>query len=70
MKKNPAVFALIALTVAAFLVQGASGDAFELQFALQPLQAASDGHSYFRIWQIVTYAFLPRGCSMPTARTS
>jgi membrane associated rhomboid family serine protease len=58
MKKNPAVFALIAVTVAAFLVQGASGDAFELQFALQPLQAASDGHSYFRIWQIVTYAFL------------
>jgi membrane associated rhomboid family serine protease len=58
MMKNPAVFALIAVTVAAFLVQGASGDAFELQFALQPLQAASDGHSYFRVWQIVTYAFL------------
>jgi membrane associated rhomboid family serine protease len=58
MTKNPAVFALIAVTVAAFLVQGASGDAFELLFALWPLQAVSDGHSYFRVWQIVTYAFL------------
>jgi membrane associated rhomboid family serine protease len=58
MTKNPAVFALIAITVAAFLVQGASGDAFELLFALWPLQAVSDGHSYFRVWQIVTYAFL------------
>jgi membrane associated rhomboid family serine protease len=58
MTKNPAVFALIAVTVAAFLVQGASGDAFELLFALWPLQAASDGHVYFRAWQIVTYAFL------------
>jgi membrane associated rhomboid family serine protease len=58
MTKNPAVFVLIAATVAAFLVQGASGDAFELLFALWPLQAVSDGHSYFRVWQIVTYAFL------------
>jgi membrane associated rhomboid family serine protease len=58
MKKNPAVFALIAVTVAAFLVQAASGDAFELLFALWPLQAVSDGHSYFHVWQIVTYAFL------------
>jgi membrane associated rhomboid family serine protease len=58
MTKNPAVFALIAVTVAAFLVQGASGDAFELLFALWPLQAVSDGHSYFHVWQIVTYAFL------------
>jgi membrane associated rhomboid family serine protease len=58
MTKNPAVFALIAVTVAAFLVQGVSGDAFELLFALWPLQAVSDGHSYFRVWQIVTYAFL------------
>ena len=58
MRKNPAVFALIAVTVAAFLVQGASGDAFELLFALWPLQAVSDGHSYFHGWQIVTYAFL------------
>jgi membrane associated rhomboid family serine protease len=58
MTKNPAVFALIAVTVAAFLVQGASGDAFEVLFALWPLQAASDGHFYFHAWQIVTYAFL------------
>ncbi len=58
MTKNPAVFVLIAVTVAAFLVQGASGDAFEILFALWPLQAASDGHSYFHVWQIVTYAFL------------
>jgi membrane associated rhomboid family serine protease len=58
MTKNPAVFVLIAVTVAAFLVQGASGDAFELLFALWPLQAASDGHSYFHVWQLVTYAFL------------
>jgi membrane associated rhomboid family serine protease len=58
MKKNPAVFALIAVTVAAFLVQNAAGDTFELLFALWPLQAASDGHSYFHVWQIVTYAFL------------
>jgi membrane associated rhomboid family serine protease len=58
MTKNPAVFVLIAVTVAAFLVQSASGDAFELLFALWPLQAVSDGHSYFHVWQIVTYAFL------------
>ena len=58
MTKNPAVFVLIAVTVAAFLVQGASGDAFELLFALWPLQAVSDGHSDFHLWQIVTYAFL------------
>jgi membrane associated rhomboid family serine protease len=58
MTKNPAVFVLIAVTVAAFLVQGASGDAFETLFALQPLQAVSDGHSDFHVWQIVTYAFL------------
>lgn len=58
MTKNPAVVVLIAVTVAAYLVQGASGDAFELLFALWPLQAASDGHSYFHVWQIVTYAFL------------
>ncbi len=58
MTKNPAVVVLIAVTVAAYLVQAASGDAFELLFALWPLQAASDGHSYFHVWQIVTYAFL------------
>jgi membrane associated rhomboid family serine protease len=58
MTKNPAVFALIAATVAAYLVQGASGDNFELVFALWPLQAASDGQVHFHVWQIVTYAFL------------
>jgi membrane associated rhomboid family serine protease len=58
MTKSPAVFVLIAVTVVAYLVQGASGDTFELLFALWPLQAMSDGHSYFHVWQIVTYAFL------------
>ena len=58
MTKNPAVFVLIVATVAAFLLQGASGDSFELLFALWPLQAVSDGHSYFHVWQLVTYAFL------------
>jgi membrane associated rhomboid family serine protease len=58
MTKTPAVFALIAVTVVAYLVQIASGDAFELLFALWPLQPMSDGHSHFHVWQIVTYAFL------------
>jgi membrane associated rhomboid family serine protease len=58
MTKNPAVFALIAVTVAAFLVQNVFGVAFEALFALWPLQPMSDGHSHFHVWQLVTYAFL------------
>jgi membrane associated rhomboid family serine protease len=58
MTKNPAVFALISATVAAYLVQRASGGPFELAFELWPLQPAADGRSYFHVWQIVTYAFL------------
>ena len=57
MTKNPAVFVLIAVTVAAFLVQDAAGDAFEFLFALWPLQAI-DGKVYFQPWQIISYAFL------------
>lgn len=55
--KISAVKSLIAANVAAYLIQLASGDAFEDLFALWPLNSGGD-QSYFHVWQIVTYAFL------------
>lgn len=55
--KISAVKALIAANVAVFVLQSASNGAMEELFALWPLQPV-DGHSYFHVWQIVTYAFL------------
>jgi membrane associated rhomboid family serine protease len=55
--KISAVNSLIAANVAMFVLQSASNGAMEDLFALWPLQPV-DGHSYFHVWQIVTYAFL------------
>jgi membrane associated rhomboid family serine protease len=52
-----AVKSLVAANVVVFALQGLSGDALEVLFALWPLQPI-EGHTYFHLWQIVTYAFL------------
>jgi len=52
-----AVKILIAANVAVYLLQAVSGDSIELSFALWPLQPL-DGTVYFRVWQVVSYAFL------------
>lgn len=51
-----AVKSLIAANVAMFILQSLSNGAVDL-LALWPLQPL-DGRVYFRLWQIVTYAFL------------
>lgn len=56
MKKSAVLF-LIAANVAVFALQILSRGAVEVPLALWPLQPI-DGESYFRLWQIVTYAFL------------
>ena len=55
--KMTAVKILIAVNVVVYLLQGQFQPQFEYLFGLWPLQAI-DGHVYFHIWQIVTYAFL------------
>jgi membrane associated rhomboid family serine protease len=55
--KKSAVLYLIAANVAVFALQILSRGAIEVPLALWPLQPI-DGESYFRLWQIVTYAFL------------
>jgi membrane associated rhomboid family serine protease len=55
--KKSAVFFLIAANVAVFALQNLSRGAIEVPLALWPLQPI-DGESYFRFWQIITYAFL------------
>jgi membrane associated rhomboid family serine protease len=55
--KFTAVKSLIAANVIVFVLQGLSKGALDGLFALWPLQPV-DGESYFRIWQIITYAFL------------
>jgi len=40
-----------------FLQQSSSGDSFDELFALWPLTPV-DGQVYFKVWQIITYAFL------------
>src|SRR5579859_1892639 len=60
--KNAAVIGLIVANVAAYFIEvgsgGARADAFQLAYALWPLQPALDGRVHFHLWQIVTYAFL------------
>jgi membrane associated rhomboid family serine protease len=56
-KNARAVKCLIAANVAVFLLQSVSRGALDVPLALWPLQPI-DGYSYFRPWQIVTYAFL------------
>jgi membrane associated rhomboid family serine protease len=55
--KPTAVRTLIIANVVAYLCQHLFGDPFELLFALWPLQPL-EGQHLFRVWQIVTYAFL------------
>ncbi len=55
--KVSAVKSLIAANVVVFLLQGASKGTMEDLFALWPVQPI-EGHSYFHVWQIITYAFL------------
>jgi membrane associated rhomboid family serine protease len=55
--KFSAVKVLIAANVLLFGLQLALRGALEVPLALWPLQPI-DGESYFRVWQIVTYAFL------------
>jgi membrane associated rhomboid family serine protease len=53
-----AVKILIAANVAMYLLQSlSSGGSLEDLLALWPLTLI-DGHMYFRVWQVVTYAFL------------
>ena len=58
--KVTAVKVLIGLNVAAFLLQGSAPGLFDLYFALRPLQP-EDGVVLFRLWQVITYAFLHDG---------
>src|SRR3979490_3444039 len=55
--KISAVKVLVGANVLVFLLQSMSQGALDMPFALWPLQPI-DGQSYFRFWQIVTYAFL------------
>jgi membrane associated rhomboid family serine protease len=55
--KISAVKLLVAANVLVFVVQSMSNGALDVPFALWPLQPI-DGVSYFRPWQIITYAFL------------
>ena len=55
--KITAVKSLIAANVLVFALQSMSKGALDGLFALWPLQPL-DGVSYFRPWQIITYAFL------------
>ena len=55
--KISAVKILIAANVLVFGLQSLSNGALDELFALWPLQPI-DGVSYFRFWQIITYAFL------------
>jgi len=55
--KLSAVKILIVANVLVFALQLLSPDVMRLLFALWPLQPI-DGHSYFQLWQIITYGFL------------
>jgi len=55
--KISAVKVLVGANVLVFFLQSLSKGALDELFALWPLQSI-DGQSYFRFWQIVTYAFL------------
>ncbi len=57
MKNARAVKILIAANVAMFVLQLLTGDRLEYALGLWPL-APLQGHVYFHVWQIVTYAFL------------
>jgi membrane associated rhomboid family serine protease len=55
--KFTAVIILVAANVLVYLLQGMSNGLIEQYFALWPLQPI-EGHVYFHVWQIITYAFL------------
>jgi membrane associated rhomboid family serine protease len=56
-KNIPAVKCLVAANVAMFVLQLLTHGALDGPLALWPLRPV-DGQSLFRVWQIVTYAFL------------
>ncbi len=55
-----AVKILIGLNVVVFVLQGLSPEWFAYYFALRPLQP-EDGVVGFRVWQLISYAFLHGG---------
>ena len=57
--KSTATAVLIGINVAVFLLLPPQSMAFQM-LSLQPL-VAQDGVVYFRLWQLVTYAFLHGG---------
>ncbi len=58
--KISAVLILIAANILVFLLQGPPGGPLEDLLALWPLQPI-DGQVHFRVWQIISYAFLHGG---------
>lgn len=56
--RGSAVKGLITANVIVFLLEYLAGPLMLGLFALWPLQPEPDGHSYFHLWQLVTYAFL------------
>ncbi|MGA2188105.1 MAG: rhomboid family intramembrane serine protease [Steroidobacteraceae bacterium] len=57
MKNARAVISLIAANVVMYALQYSSNGRLEEILALWPL-VPMDGHVYFHVWQIITYAFL------------
>lgn len=57
MRNVRAVKYLVAVNAVMFLLQSLPSGSLDEQLALWPLQPI-DGHSYFHVWQIITYAFL------------
>jgi membrane associated rhomboid family serine protease len=55
--KITAVIVLIAANIAVYLLQLSTNGEIEIPLALWPLQPY-EGHVYFHVWQLVTYAFL------------
>lgn len=60
----PATWALIIANTTVFILQGATGDALFLNFALWPIGSSSvvdTGGADFHVWQLITYSFLHGG---------
>jgi membrane associated rhomboid family serine protease len=59
----PATWALIVANTVVFILQGATGDALVLNFALWPIGSSLGGpdSASFQVWQLVSYSFLHGG---------
>ncbi len=55
---TPVIQWLLIANLSVFLVQQVAGYSMIRWFALQPLEAAYNGAPEFRLWQLLTYAFL------------